>query len=496
MEQGPTILQSVTTLGQKRNVIKWMIEKATEDGEHQIALNAINEFEGTVFPKSVPGSKRRLANLVKARQWWKTRNEFLQSIENDSNINLSMSSPEVVGKARQRVYLKSRPGRGRKRQQWKLCLYEAMLDEFEKMLAAQIQITKSFLKDMEISLSQSDDLELKPPNGTEDITKYLIQDFCALHNIVFKVPGRTHSKSPEWSAYYDRLIANHLGKLKSRFAYGIYEQDLIFNLDETHFIIDFNNLKALGFSGECVVSYNELASVTEGFTLALLLRGGSEARIESGIAIFKNTNCSYPIRGVQDNVQNVCYRSGPKAWMDKRVFLELLKEKKCISKDVLERMQSVFTDNANSHKITAELENALWDIETEIEYLPINSTHKTQALDLLIFSQVKRIWREIWFGEKNSRIENGKWLQSGRIQNPGKNVFLQLTGQVIEEVNKMKDAQGRSLVRSAMIKSGLSNDWDGFWRKEQLTRELQEIINKYPENYDGEVPIPPNKKSD
>jgi hypothetical protein len=49
----------------------------------------------------------------------------------------------------------------------------------------------------------------------------------------------------------------------------------------------------------------------------------------------------------------------------------------------------------------------------------------------------------------------------------------------------MKDVSGLSWSRKAMIRCGLSLGLNGEWSREQLSPELQEIILKYPKEFQG-----------
>lgn len=80
------------------------------------------------------------------------------------------------------------------------------------------------------------------------------------------------------------------------------------NFDETHFVFDHDDSRALGLQNEVDVNYSEISNGNEGTTIALLILGGSEAKIESAIAILTSNNNSNPIRGISDDVVSVSYR--------------------------------------------------------------------------------------------------------------------------------------------------------------------------------------------
>jgi hypothetical protein len=57
----------------------------------------------------------------------------------------------------------------------------------------------------------------------------------------------------------------------------------------------------------------------------------------------------------------------------------------------------------------------------------------------------------------------------------------------------MKDQNGLSWARKAMIRCGLSLGLDGTWSVAKLSPELQEIIKKYPADFNG---VEPSSESD
>eukprot|EP00171_Calliarthron_tuberculosum_P021419 IDg21419t1 len=91
---------------------------------------------------------------------------------------------------------------------------------------------------------------------------------------------------PEKKEFVEREVAYHLGFL---YESGALDEDCVFNADETHFVVDLNDGRTLAMKGD--------------------------------------TNVKFADVGVPDTVPGVCYRSGPKGWMDARVFGEWLNEK-------------------------------------------------------------------------------------------------------------------------------------------------------------------------
>lgn len=60
--------------------------------------------------------------------------------------------------------------------------------------------------------------------------------------------------------------------------------------------------------------------------MIVFIAGGTNARRETPMLIFKNADKNYPIRGLYGNIPGLTYRTGPKAWVERRVLLEWVQE--------------------------------------------------------------------------------------------------------------------------------------------------------------------------
>eukprot|EP00171_Calliarthron_tuberculosum_P022475 IDg22475t1 len=165
-------------------------------------------------------------------------------------------------------------------------------------------------------------------------------------------------------------------------------------------------------------------------TLVLRITGGINGKIEAPFMIFKNDHCSYPIKGVPDNIEGVSYRSGRSGWMDSRVFNLWLREPKVIGADSEGRTRILYCDNCSGHQLNPETVTSLAEIKTELRKLPANATHLIQPLDSFIIMVIKNVWRGVWRERKlQMQLENQFSNQargSGKIRNPGKSYFLEL----------------------------------------------------------------------
>ena len=96
-------------------------------------------------------------------------------------------------------------------------------------------------------------------------------------------------------------------------------------------------------------------------------------------------------------------------------------------------------------------------------------------------------------------ISKGNWVDwkkgSGKLTNPGKRFFLKLAAAVLRQVENERDEDGVSLVRKAMIGSGMALNLNGQWEVRQLFPHLQAIVSKYNENFQG-TPLADSMKLD
>ncbi|RLN06831.1 hypothetical protein BBJ28_00026101 [Nothophytophthora sp. Chile5] len=325
------------------------------------------------------------------------------------------------------------------------------------------------------------------------ITARWIQVFMEKHQIVLRAHTGKRQVSDEKQAQIEQEVACHLGELKRGFEAGTLDENTMENIDETHFVIDFDNGKTLGFSGEKKIKYADVVSGGEGMTMVVRISGGPSGYIHPPMMIFTNQQGSYPIRGVADNVEGACYRTGPKGWMDRRVFRQYLTERRAMAADPRGRKKVIFLDNCSGHLDEDECRNELHQLKAQLRYLPANATDLCQPADSFVIAKIKDVWARRWNEKKIELVENSSWQNkqrkdgswSGKLRNPGKRFFLELAAAAVKEVNQKRDSNGINYARKAMIRCGLSLGIDGSWSTEQLFPHLQEIVKKYPLHFAG-----------
>lgn len=254
---------------------------------------------------------------------------------------------------------------------------------------------------------------------------------------------------------------------------------------------------ALGLKGDEVNKYADFVSGGDPITMMVRLTGGKNASVQPCMLIFMNQNRSYPIRGVPDDVPGVCYRSSPKGWMDGATWKEWLGEPRALPKLIMGRKRHLFVDNCSSHSESgAHIGSLLQRSNTSLRKLVANATHLCQAADSFVIQKIKDSWRRLWDKHRLKAIKEGLFNDkenehaSGRLENPGKHFYLKLAAEVIRDVNSQVDSKGINFARKAMVRTGLSLNYNGKWEECQLSDELQKIVAKHRNHFEGE-PVHP-----
>lgn len=486
VRRGRNVQQVVRNVDRVK-VAQWMIDEEAQNSTN-IPTRATKEFP--VFFRS-PNAN---TNTQKAIRWFKDRHTIV-----NSTSRRCITSNDASG-SRVRCFLKTKGGRGRKRAEWVAWLHAELLDEFERLSSAGVKFSNDILRVMAlkiISESTHDTFNLTyiPPNDTlqrgmvSKINYMWIALFLDRHDLVTRAQTGKLMVSAAKQLSIEQAVAYHLGCVKRDFDAGVLDENMVENIDETHFVVNMDNKKTIAVKGTDTVKYQDVVSGGEGMTLVVRITGGAEARVHAAMMIFQNKDGNYPIRGLIDDVPGTCYRTGPRGWMDKRIFAEYMGETKANPPDRFGRQKVIFMDNCGGHNATPESQAALAKLNAVIRKLPPNATDLCQPADSFIISKVKDAWSRRWDRKKVELIGEESWSNtlradgswSGKLKNPGKRFFLELAAKAVEEVNKQRD-----------IKCGLSKDAvSGLWKETQLFQHLQVFINKHREFFDG-TSIPEN----
>lgn len=192
--------------------------------------------------------------------------------------------------------------------------------------------------------------------------------------------------------FIEQQVAYHMGVFAREFRSGCLDENLQENIDETHFIVNMDNKRTLGFRGDKEVKYVDMVSRGIGITMVVKVTEGVGGRISTPFLIFQNATSSYPICGVPDTVPGVCYRSSPKGFMTEDLLTQYFKEVRVSWVDIGGQTKVQWMDNALEHKILLAIETALQLIKMELRHFPHNSTYLTQPVDSFVISKIKDAW--------------------------------------------------------------------------------------------------------
>lgn len=513
-DESPQITRVVPHTGRAKNIVlplrtrvkitEWMIQEVSRNGsEDRIATKTISQF-----PQHFSGTSS--AMCMRAKRLWDDRVNLISTTPkrgDRSSAQMTVLRVSARGGVK-RAMVKARSGRGRKRSKWGDALQADLLEEFTRMRRIGVKFSSKTLVYLAKHLVDNSDKEdynrgtivsstatysgkttTTEKHITDLITARWIQVFMSRYDIVLRTQCGKLQISPKSQEQIERRVSFFLGCVARELSSGLLNECDVENADETHFIINVDNGKTLGFKGDVEVRYADVVSGGEGMTMMVRISGGSQAVVENPFMIFKNQNCSYPIRGVSDDVPGVSYRTGAKGWIDRRVMVEWLCEKRAISPLGGGRRRVLFMDNCGGHAVTEEQTAALKEINTEIRFFPPNSTHLIQPADAFVIQKIKAAWSARWEKHKMRLLSevcsDTYGTNSGRLPNPGKRFFLKLAADSVRDVNQQRDEMGITYARKSMIRCGLAKSGNGLWEKCQLFPHLQNIIAKFRENFDG-----------
>jgi hypothetical protein len=267
------------------------------------------------FPEHFKGKKT--ANVVRATRWWAHRNEFCNEDENANSTAIFSCTRSRLGQRKQ-MRIKPAPGRGAKRSEWVMWLYPQLLVAFDLFRKTGVKFSSKLLIELALSVlldptsiytTQSRD----PKDNRlliEKLNHSCVQRFMDVHNIVLLSQCGKLNCSPGKELQIE--AAHHLGVLQRGFQTGIFDENLIENIDETHFVVNMDNGHTLGFRGDTTVKYADVVSGGDSMTTVVRISGRRQSLIEAPMLIFTNGNSTYPIRGLDNNIPWVSYKTGPK----------------------------------------------------------------------------------------------------------------------------------------------------------------------------------------
>ena len=95
-----------------------------------------------------------------------------------------------------------------------------------------------------------------------------------VHNIVLLSQTSHLTCSPEKEIQIKRNTVYHLGVFKRGFDSGLFDESLMENIGETHFVVNMDNGRTLGFRGDTSTKYAKVVSSGDSMTLIVQILGG------------------------------------------------------------------------------------------------------------------------------------------------------------------------------------------------------------------------------
>ena len=144
------------------------------------------------------------------------------------------------------------------------------------------------------------------------------------------------------------------------------DPDTVENYDETHMVIDMDNGQVLDFQWNKFVTYAEVSSGQDCFTVCFRVSGANVGKIEKLLLVFQNPNFNYITVGVPDDIPGVTYRTSPKGWVSQSLFAQYLSDTRIIETLSEGKVRKLWVDHCPVHNDTEDLEEALQGAITEL----------------------------------------------------------------------------------------------------------------------------------
>ena len=123
-------------------------------------------------------------------------------------------------------------------------------------------------------------------------------------------------------------------------------------------------------------------------------------------------SASHLIQVVPSNSGGLCYRRGPKWWIDKRVFRQYLTERRAIRAYIKGREKVVYLNYYGDHLKHEQFVEELVGLKARIDFLPANSIDLCQPVDSFFTAKLNDIW------SRKRTPRNFRWStkMSGKIR--------------------------------------------------------------------------------
>lgn len=270
-------LQKVLRIAQRTKIVRWMIEQVNlSNTDKHIGSHAVKNFP-TLFNSSEKG------NNIKAFRLWKGRHTYVDETQNGTQGLHSTSITRTSANGLRRLMRKARDGRGRNTSDWVLEIHKDLVQEFDRLRKARLNLNGSLFREIALRLTKENRSEhysrhTVDPRSQKSITDMIssrwIQSFMKRNQIVSSKQTGKILVSMEKQTVIEKEVAYHLGCLKRQFDENLLDEDDVGNADETNFLINMDNHRTFGPVGDQHIKYADVMSGTEGMTMMIRLSRG------------------------------------------------------------------------------------------------------------------------------------------------------------------------------------------------------------------------------
>ncbi len=128
---------------------------------------------------------KRSVNREKAKHWRTNRDSYLAGMDKNAGQCHFLSSSRRSDPTKSRIGRKTTDGKSGKREPWKLTVHELMMEEFDRLRAARVKVTRNVISEIAIDFALAGTITGLPNLPVLlNVTKCFIHDFCMRRSLV------------------------------------------------------------------------------------------------------------------------------------------------------------------------------------------------------------------------------------------------------------------------------------------------------------------------
>lgn len=149
----------------------------------------------------------------------------------------------------------------------------------------------------------------------------------------------------------------------------------------------------------------------------------------------------------------------------------------------------VYSYNCNAHKLTDTLRCDVQKKNIDLRFFPGCAAHLIRPLDSFVIALLEKEWMKSWDDDMVKLVKNKCFPDprtgSGKVVNIENAFLLKLSSEVPYVVSKKRDKYGVLFKHKVMISCEMGHNLNRLCETSQLSSELQNIVAKYREKFNG-----------